>query len=65
MSLGIFQPLISNFFAGVIPVILGNTAQLRVACQLVYLDCNCKETLWDVAVFTLLIPLMDVCLGPW
>jgi hypothetical protein len=61
ISLGIFQLLISNLVTGVMPVMLGNIAQSNVVCQSVCLDLKCSETLWCVAVFTLLIPCIDVC----
>ena len=61
MSLGIFQLLISSLVTGVIPVILDNKAQSSVACQSVCLDLKLIETLWCVAVFTLLISCIDEC----
>jgi hypothetical protein len=63
MSLRILQ--LSSIAGGVVSVMLVNTAQSSVVCQSVCLDLKCSETLWCVAVFTLLISRMDVCLGPW
>ena len=37
MSVGSFHLLVSSFVAGVVPVMSGNTAQLRMSCQLVCL----------------------------
>ena len=51
----------SSLVTDVIPVMLDNTAQSSLVCQSVCLDLNCTETLWCVAVFTLLIPCIDVC----
>jgi hypothetical protein len=61
MSLGIFQLLMSNLAGGVVPVMLVKTAQSNVVCQSVCLDLKCSEILWCVAVFTLLIPCINVC----
>ena len=40
---------------------LDKIVQSRVVCQSVCLDINCIEIMWCVAVFTLLIPVMDAC----
>ena len=61
MSVGIFQLLVSNLVGGVVPVMLDNIALSSMVCQSVCLDLKCTETLWCVAVFTLLIPCIDVC----
>jgi len=58
MSLGIFQVLVSSLVDGVLPVMLDRMAQ-SIVCQSVCLDLNCIETLWRVAVFTLLMPVMN------
>jgi len=53
--------LVSSLVDGVLPVMLERMAQSSVVCQSVCLDLNCIQTLWCVAVFTLLIPVMDAC----
>jgi len=61
MSLGIFQVHVFSLVDGVVPVMLGRMTQSSVVCQSVCRDLNCNETLWCVAVFTLLMPVMDAC----
>ena len=53
--------LVSSLVDGVGPVMLDKIVQSRVVCQSVCLDINCIEIMWCVAVFTLLIPVMDAC----
>jgi hypothetical protein len=61
MSVGIFQLLISNLVGGVVPVMLVKTALPNVVFQSVCLDLKCNETLCYIAVLTLLIPCIEVC----
>ena len=61
MSLGICQVLVSSLVDGVVPVMFDKMAQSSVVCQSVCLDLRCTDTLWCVAVFTLLIPCIEVC----
>jgi len=63
MLVGILHVLVSNLDVGVLLVMCGNTAQLTVVCQSVCLDLMWSETLWWVAVFTLLIPCIYT--GVW
>ena len=53
--------LVSNLVDGVRPVMFDKMVQSSVVCQLVCLDLSCTDTLWCVAVFTLLMPCIDVC----
>ena len=60
MSLGIFQVFISSLVNRVIPVMLHKMVQSSVVCNSVCLHhAVCKISC--VAVLTLLIPIMDVC----
>jgi hypothetical protein len=61
MSSGIFQLTVSSLEGGVVPIMLDKMAQSSVVCQSVCLDLQWIETLWCVAVFTLLMPWMDAC----
>ena len=53
--------LVSSLVDGVVPVMLDGMAQSSVVCQSVCIDLKCIETLWWIAVFTLLMSCMDVC----
>jgi len=61
MSLGILQVHVSNLEQGVVTVMIDKMTQSSAVCKTVCLDLKCIENLRWVALFTLLMTFMDVC----